>query len=72
VQTIPTRSAAKALTVRGRVGEAFEQSIKPGRKAVNIEDFEDKSEGDGRKEKRVCRVIIPKKDEKLKVNILSK
>jgi predicted transposase YbfD/YdcC len=55
-----------------RVVEAFEQSRKPGRKTFNVEDFEDKNEGHGRIEKRVCRVITAKNEEKMKVNVLTK
>lgn len=56
-----------------RVVEIFEQSRRPGRKVFDIEDFEDRSEGHGRVEKRRCRVITAKDGgEELGVNLLGK
>lgn len=56
-----------------RVVEIFEQSRRPGRKVFDIEDFEDRSEGHGRVEKRRCRVITAKDGgEELGVNVLGK
>lgn len=56
-----------------RVVEIFEQSRRPGRKVFEVEDFEDRSEGHGRIEKRRCRVIRAKKGgEELGVNVLGK
>lgn len=55
-----------------RVREKFSELNKPGPKTVNVSTFTSKNEGHGRLEKRICRVIIPKKNKGFGVNPLEK
>lgn len=55
-----------------RVRDRFEELKKPGPKTVNIDVFTSKNEGHGRREKRVCKVLTPKKNKSLGVNPLEK
>lgn len=55
-----------------KVIEKFEDLSKPGPKTVNVDIFKNSSEGHGRLEKRICRVLTQKKNQSFGVNPFEK
>ncbi len=55
-----------------RVKEKFEELSKPGPKSIKVDSFTSEDDGHGRIEKRVCRVMTPKKGKSFGVNPFDK
>ena len=55
-----------------RVRDKFADLSKPGPKTVNVDSFTSENKGHGRIEKRICRVITPKKNKSFGVNPFEK
>lgn len=78
-QKIRNKEADYLLALKGnqeylneRVREKFRELERPGPKTVNVDTFTSQSEGHGRVEKRTCRVVTPKKNKNIGVNVLEK